>query len=206
MWELIKVGGWVMIPIILSSILAVAIVIERLWVLRVERIAPVGTVAELWREYTLGRLSDARLRGLQQGRPLERIAAAALRQPQMAESQLRVGMEEAGRNEAYHLKRYLNTLGTIAAVSPLLGLLGTVFGMIDVFAAIDVGDRANTAALAGGIGQALVTTGAGLSVAIPALVAHRYLRGRVDMLTQQLEREALRLIALITRERAEKDK
>ncbi len=200
-----NVGGWVMIPIILASIIAVAIVIERLWVMRVQRIAPAGLVAGLWREYTLGQLSDARLRALQQGLPLERIAAAALTQPDLAQSQLRAGMEEAGRDEAYQLKRYLNTLGTVAAVSPLLGLLGTVFGMIDVFAAIDVGDRTNTAALAGGIGQALVTTGAGLSVAIPALVAHRYLRGRADMLTQQLEREALRLMALITRGSVQKD-
>lgn len=199
MWELINVGGWVMIPIIVSSVIAVAIVIERLWVLRPQSIAPSGLVADLWREHTLGQLGDSRLRALQQGLPLERIAAAALAQPQADASQLRTLMEEAGRDEAYTLKRYLNTLGTVAAVSPLLGLLGTVFGMIDVFAAIDIGDRTNTAALAGGIGQALVTTGTGLSVAIPALVAHRYLRGRVEMLTQQLEREALRLLALMTR-------
>ena len=191
-----------MIPIILSSIIAVAIVIERLWVLRLQRIAPSGLVADLWREHTLGQLNGSRLRALQQGAPLERIAASALAQPNAGSSQLRTRMEEAGRDEAYSLKRYLNTLGTVAAVSPLLGLLGTVFGMIDVFAAIDIGDRRDTAALAGGIGQALVTTGAGLSVAIPALVAHRYLRGRVEMLTQHLEREALRLMALMTREKA----
>ncbi len=198
MWELINVGGWVMAPIILSSMIALAIVLERLWVLRLSRIAPSGLIADLWREQTVGRLDASRLRALQQGLPLERIAAAALAQPNASADALRTAMEEAGRDEAYSLSRYLNTLGTVAAVSPLLGLLGTVFGMIEVFAAIDLGDRTNTAALAGGIGQALVTTGAGLSVAIPALVAHRYLRGRVQMVTQHLEREALRLSRLMT--------
>ena len=205
MWELIQVGGWVMVPIILSSIIAVAIIIERLWVLRVERVAPSGLVAEIWREYTTGRVDEARLRALLQGTALERVIAAAFSQSAVDSARLRLAMEEAGRSEAHVLGRYLNTLGTIAAITPLLGLLGTVFGMIEVFAAIDMGSRADTAALAGGIGQALVTTGAGLSIAIPALVAHRYLRGKVDLLTQCLEQEALRLLGLIERQ-SEADK
>lgn len=199
MWELISAGGWVMAPILVCSILAVAIVTERLWLLRPARIAPSGLVPTLWEAFAGRRVDEVELRRLQGDSPLGEVLASVLMQYAADPLAMRERAEEAGQQAVYSLSRYLNTLGTIASITPLLGLLGTVFGMIDVFAAIDAGRTAEARALAGGIGQALITTGAGLTIAIPSVIAHRHLRGQVEMLTRDLERETSKLIALLER-------
>ncbi|MEX0386220.1 MotA/TolQ/ExbB proton channel family protein [Spiribacter onubensis] len=199
MWELINAGGWVMAPIIACSILAVAIVAERLWVLRGTRVAPAHLVPEVWRLHTLRGLDTVALRRLRAGSPLGRVVAAGITHAHHPRAEMLERIEEVGRIEAMGLERYLNTLGTIAAITPLLGLLGTVIGMIDVFSTIDATGLGDNRALAGGIGEALITTGAGLTVAIPAVVAHRYLRGRVNRLIVGIEREALKLADVISR-------
>ena len=188
-----------MAPIIVCSILAAAIVAERLWVLRRPRVAPIHLVPEVWRLYTVSGLDAVALRRLRAGSPLGRVVAAGISHAHQPRAEMLERIEEVGRIEALGLERYLNTLGTIAAITPLLGLLGTVIGMIDVFSTIDTTGLGDNRALAGGIGEALITTGAGLTVAIPAVVAHRYLRGRVNRLIVGIEREALKLAEVIAR-------
>lgn len=199
MWELIGTGGWVMAPIILCSILAIAIIIERAWILRSRRVAPADLVPEVWRLVAIDALGPVNLRRLRAGSPLGRVIAAGVSHADGPRSAMLERIEEVGRVEAMQLERHLNTLGTIAAVTPLLGLLGTVIGMIDVFSAIDAQGLGDNRALAGGIGEALITTGAGLSVAIPSVAAHRYLRGRANRLIVAIEREALKLADVLTR-------
>ncbi len=199
MWELITAGGWVMLPILLCSIIAVAIVAERLWCLQPERIAPADLLQAVWRQRTLGQLDDAAKRRLKTQCALGRIMVTAIDYSDANGALMRERIEETAQVEARQLDRYLNTLGTIAAITPLLGLLGTVLGMINVFSAIDAGQAAAYSSLAGGIGEALVTTGAGLMIAIPSVVAHRYLRGRVNQIIYRLEHEAIRFAELIER-------
>lgn len=188
-----------MAPIILCSILAIAIIIERAWILRSRRVAPADLVPEVWRLVATDALGPVNLRRLRAGSPLGRVIAAGVSHANGPRSAMLERIEEVGRVEAMQLERHLNTLGTIAAVTPLLGLLGTVIGMIDVFSAIDAQGLGDNRALAGGIGEALITTGAGLSVAIPSVAAHRYLRGRANRLIVAIEREALKLADVLTR-------
>lgn len=199
--ELIKAGGWVMWPILLASVIAMAIVVERFWSLQRKRIAPENLVAQVWQWLRSGQLDEARLQALRAGSPLGRILAAGLVNRRHERHVIRESIEEAGRLIVYELERYLNTLGTIAAVSPLLGLLGTVFGMIQMFGALKTSGAGDPAELAGGIGQALVTTAAGLLVAIPALYFYRYFRGRVDALVITMEQEAIKLVEVLQGER-----
>ncbi len=194
-----RIGGWVMVPIVGCSILAIAIMLERAWILREPRVAPADLVPEVWRLHTVSGLDPVALRRLRAGSPLGRVIAAGISHAHQPRREMLERIEEVGRIEALGLERYLNTLGTIAAITPLLGLLGTVLGMIDVFSTIDASGLGDNRALAGGIGEALVTTGAGLTVAIPTVVAHRYLRGRVNRLIVAIEREALKLAEVISR-------
>ena len=194
-----------MAPIIVCSITAAAIVAERLWVLRRPRVAPIHLVPEVWRAHATGGLDSVALRRLRAGSPLGRVVAAGITHAGQPRAEMLERIEEAGRSEALALGRYLNSLGTLAAITPLLGLLGTVIGMIDVFSAIDRAGLGDNRALAGGIGEALITTAAGLSVAIPTLVAHRYLRGRVSRLIVDIEREALKLADVVARNKPSGD-
>jgi biopolymer transport protein ExbB len=194
-----RIGGWVMVPIAGCSVLAIAIILERVWILREPRVAPPDLVPEVWRLVTTDSLGPVNRRRLRAGSPLGRVIAAGLGHAGLSRAERLERIEETGRVEAQALERHLTTLGTIAAVTPLLGLLGTVIGMIDVFAGIDAGGLGNHRALAGGIGEALVTTGAGLSVAIPSVAAHRYLRARAGRLIMALEREALKLADALAR-------
>jgi biopolymer transport protein ExbB len=194
-----------MAPIILSSILAIAIVIERIWILRDTRVAPAQLVPEVWRLVATDSFGPVSLRRLRAGSPLGRVIAAGLSQAGGSRARMLERIEETGRIEAMQLERHLNTLGTIAAVTPLLGLLGTVIGMIEVFSTIDADGLGDNRALAGGIGEALVTTGAGLIVAIPTVAMHRYLRGRANRLIIDIEREALKLADVLTRNTAVTD-
>ncbi|HKJ95462.1 MAG TPA: MotA/TolQ/ExbB proton channel family protein, partial [Gammaproteobacteria bacterium] len=177
MWELIKSGGWLMVPIIACSIVALALIGERLWALQRRRVIPKHLVAQVWHKVKNNVMDSAQLRELRASSPLGRVIAAGLVNMHHDREIMMESIEDTGRHEAHALERYLNTLGTIASISPLLGLLGTVIGMIHVFGTITAEGLGNAGALAGGISQALLTTAAGLVVAIPSLMAYRYFRG-----------------------------
>ena len=183
-----------MVLIMLSSILVLAICIERLYTLNARKIAPPHLLATVWKQLKRGELDAAKLRTLRQSSPLGRILAAGLGNAYHGREVMKESIQEAASHVVHDLERYLNTLGTIAAVAPLLGLLGTVVGMIEVFAEIMAQGTGNASALAGGISQALVTTAAGLTVAIPALVMHRYFVGRIDGIVIELEQETIKLV------------
>lgn len=198
MLEIIKSGGWLMAPIILCSIIAAGIIIERLWSLQAKRVIPEHLVAKVWHHLKEGTLTDEAVRNLQASSPLGQVLAAGLMNRDRSRDLVKEVVEDTGRHVAHELDRYLNTLGTIAAISPLLGLLGTVVGMIEVFAVITVRGVGDPGALAGGISQALITTGAGLSVAIPALIGYRYLRGKVNDHVVRMEQEAIKLVEALS--------
>ena len=194
MVEIIKAGGWLMLPIILSSILAIAIIIERFWTLSATRISPRYTLGQVWTWIKNNELDAAHLRELRLASPLGQILAAGLVNAKYGRSAMTESIEQAASLVVHDLERYLNTLGIIAAITPLLGLLGTVFGMIQVFSEIMVQGTGDPGALAGGISQALITTAAGLCVAIPAYMFHRMFMRRVDTLVLNLEQESIKLV------------
>ena len=197
MFEIIKAGGWIMAPLILCSIIAIAIVAERLWTLQTSRVAPEHLAAQVWHWIRNGEFTEERMHALRNGSPLGRLLAIALVHRTSEREVFNDAVSDAGRHITHELDRYLITLGSIATISPLLGLLGTVMGIMKVFAAISQVGLGNPTALAGGISQALITTVVGLLVAIPAYVAHRYLRGRVDDLVVSMERETMRLMGAL---------
>ena len=199
MFEIVKSGGIVMVPIILCSILAVAITLERLWTLRGPKVVPEELTDKIWQWVENRALSDKQIMALQQHSPLGRVLAAGLTNRHRDRVVMMEAIEDAGRHVMHDLERYLNTLATIASISPLLGLLGTVTGMIRTFRAITLAGVGNPSAMASGIAEALITTAAGLIVAIPALVAYRYLRGKVDALVIDMEKESLKLVQAIDR-------
>ncbi|MEJ2515275.1 MAG: MotA/TolQ/ExbB proton channel family protein [Gammaproteobacteria bacterium] len=199
MIEIIKAGGWLMLPILLCSIIAAAIIIERLWTLQPGRVIP-RELAQKVRAWARDRRLDERhLQALAANSPMGAILAAGLAKRETSRDLMKEAIEDTGRRVVHELERYLNTLGTIAAISPLLGLLGTVIGMVKVFSAITVAGVGNPSVLAGGISEALITTAAGLSVAIPSLIGYRYLRGRVDALVVEMEKEATELVDALHR-------
>ena len=149
---------------------------------------------QVWQWAKAGQLNEARIRELRMGSPLGRILAAGLVNRDQARELMKEGVEDVGRHVVHELERYLNALGTIASVTPLLGLLGTVIGMIKVFTVITVQGIGDPGVLAGGISEALITTAAGLTVAIPSLMFHRYFRGRIDELVVTMEQEALKML------------
>jgi biopolymer transport protein ExbB len=203
MLEIVQAGGWLMLPIIAGSVIAVAIILERLWTLQQRRVVPANVTAEVWDLVQSGQLDQQHVQRLQESSPLGQVLATGLNYRNAPREVLKEAIEDVGRHVVHDLERYLNTLGTIAAISPLLGLLGTVSGMIRAFTAITTQGVGDPTVLAGGISEALITTAAGLGVAIPALIAHRYLRGRVDSLVVNIEKESIRFIeALLHQQRA----
>jgi biopolymer transport protein ExbB len=194
MLEIVRAGGWLMLPIILCSIGAAAIILERLWTLKQDRVLPRDLTAQVWQLVKSDQLTRDHIDRIQRDSPLGRILAAGLVNRDRERNELKESIEDTGRHVVHELERYLNPLGTIAAITPLLGLLGTVIGMVKVFAAITTHGVGNPGVLAGGISEALITTAAGLSVAIPALMGYRYLRGRVDGLVVEMEKEAMKLV------------
>ncbi len=201
MLEFVKAGGWLMLPILLCSVIALAIVLERFWTLRRQRIAPDNLVERVWQWARQGQLDGRRIKALQESSPLGRILAAGLVNRHHSREIMKESIEDVGRHVVHQLSRYLNTLGTIAAITPLLGLLGTVLGMIDVFAVITTQGVGDPTQLAGGISKALITTAAGLSVAIPSLIFYRYFRGVLDSLVVSMEEEALKMVEVLEGER-----
>ena len=197
MLEMMKAGGPLMWPILFCSILALAIVIERFWSLQTRRVAPKNLVAQVWQWEKVGHLDARRIQDLRRGSALGRILAAGLVNRRHDREVMKESIEEVGRHVVHDMERFLNTLGTIAAISPLLGLLGTVVGMIQVFSVITTQGVGDPSLLAGGISQALLTTAAGLTVAIPALIFHRFFRGRIDELVVTMEQEAIKMVEVM---------
>jgi len=195
--ELIKAGGLLMWPILACSVISLAIIIERFWSLQQKRIAPKHLVAQVWQWAKVGHLDNKRIQNLRISSPLGRILAAGLVNRSHEREVMKESIEEVGRQIAHSLERFLTTLGTIASISPLLGLLGTVIGMIKVFAVITTHGVGDASILAGGISEALLTTAAGLSVAIPTLMFHRYFRGKVGDLVMTMEQEALKMVEVM---------
>lgn len=198
---MVQAGGWLMLPILLCSVIALAIVGERFWSLQTKRITPPNLVAQVWQWHKSGSLDDEHIQALAKNSPLGRILAAGLVNRHHPREIMKEAIEDVGRQVVHELDRYLNTLGTVAAVTPLLGLLGTVIGMIKVFAAITAHGVGNPGVLAGGISEALITTAAGLSVAIPSLIFYRYFRGKVNGLVLKMEEEALKMLDVMHGER-----
>ena len=192
-----KAGGWLMLPIIACSIVALAIVIERFWTLQKERVTPKYLAAKIWQWSKDGKLDENRIMQIRKSSPLGRVLASGLLNQKYDREIMKESIEETGRHVAHELQRFLNTLGTIAAISPLLGLLGTVIGMIQVFSVITSVGVGDPGELAGGISKALITTAAGLCVAIPSLVFVRYFRRRVDGLVVGMEEEAIKLVEVM---------
>ena len=197
MFEIVKAGGIVMVPIILASIVAAAIFLERLWTLQQGRVVPAELTEKVWKWVEQGQISEKHIHALQQNSPLGKILAAGLANRHRSRDVINQGIEDTGRHVIHELERFINTLGTIASVSPLLGLLGTVLGMIRTFNVIRADGIGDPAAMAGGIAVALITTASGLIVAIPALLGYKYLRGRVESLVVQMEKEAMKLVSAI---------
>src|SRR3954470_7496193 len=186
MWEIVRAGGPLMWPIIVCSIAAAAIVLERLWTLQDRRVLPRELTQKVWQLIEQNQIHDKVIQALEQSSPLGRVLAAGLANRHRSREVMMERLEDTGRHVIHELERFLNTLGTIAAVSPLLGLLGTVVGIIRAFNAINAGSMGDPRLLSGGIAQALITTAAGLCVAIPSLIAYRYLRGRVDRIVVEI--------------------
>lgn len=194
MYELLLAGGWLMLPILGCSVAMVAIAIERTWALRPGRVVPSELLGRVWHRVRVGDFNSDGLMELRESSPLGRILAAGLSNAGHGRDVMRGSIEEAATQVVHELERYLAPLGTIASITPLLGLLGTVIGMIKVFSAIMLQGTGNPGALAGGISEALITTAAGLTVAIPAMVLHRYFERRVDSLVIEMEEQAVRLV------------
>jgi biopolymer transport protein ExbB len=194
MFEIVKAGGPVMVPIILASIIAAAIFLERLWTLQQRRVLPAELTDKVWKWVEQRQIQDKHILALQQNSPLGKILAAGLANRHRERAIIKEAIEDTGRHVVHELDRFIGTLGTIASISPLMGLLGTVVGMIRTFNAIQTEGVGDPAALGGGIAEALITTAAGLTVAIPALLAYKYLRGRVESLVIQMEKESIKLV------------
>lgn len=201
MFEIIVSGGWLMLPIILCSIITIAVTIERFWTLNPNKIAPRNQLGQVWNWIQTNQMDAEKLKELRRSSPLGRILAAGLSNSRHGREIMKDSIEEAASQVIHEMERFLNTLGTIASVSPLLGLLGTVFGMIEVFNQIVLQGSGNPGALAGGISVALITTAAGLCVAIPAMLSHRFFLRRVDTLVVTMEQEAVKLVDALHSER-----
>ncbi|GAB2516854.1 MotA/TolQ/ExbB proton channel family protein [Lysobacter humi (ex Lee et al. 2017)] len=199
MLELVKAGGWPMIPLLLLSALALALIVERAWTLRRTRVLPprLGDEVRVWA--ARGNLDPAHIDSLRATSPLGALLASVLDMRQRPREHMRERVEDVGRHLVHRMERYLNTLGTIAAAGPLLGLFGTVVGMIQMFLGILDHGIGDVNQLAGGIGKALVCTAAGMIVAIPALIAHRWFRGRIAEYIVDMEHEAILLMDVVER-------
>lgn len=199
MFELLKAGGFLIWPILLCSVIALAIVIERFSSLSKKNVAPPAITEKVGKLLKKGTLDTNVISEIEDHSPLGRVLAAGLKNPNQHRVVVKEAVEEAGRHVVHDLEKHLQTLGTIAAVTPLLGLLGTVIGMIKVFSAITTFGVGDPQALAEGISEALVTTAAGLSVGIPSLMFHRYFRGKVNELTVDMEQQALKFMKILQR-------
>ena len=201
MLEIIKAGGWVMGPLIMCSVFALAIIAERFWTLRESRVAPKNLVAQVWQWEKTGHLDVRRIADLRRSSPLGKILAAGLLNRKHSREVMKESIEDVGRHVAHELERFLDILGTITAMSPLLGLLGTVLGIIKIFSTIMTHGIGDPNMMAGGIAEALIDTVTGLSIAIPSMFFYRYFHSRVDALVITMEQESLKMVEIIKGQR-----
>ncbi|MCC7082658.1 MAG: MotA/TolQ/ExbB proton channel family protein [Burkholderiales bacterium] len=196
MWQVIQAAGWPIWPLIFASVIALGIIGERAWSLRNRAVAPPDLLAQVVQELQQAGASGQLIARLNQGSPLGRILAAGLRNVKASRELMRESIEEAGRAVTYDLDRFLTTLGTIASMSPLLGLFGTTVGMIEMFSA-QTPSGLNPVQLAHGISVALYNTAYGLVVAIPSMIFYRHYRAKVDALVISMEQQAVRLVDIV---------
>lgn len=201
MESIVFAGGWLMLPLVLCSIVVIAISVERFWTLDPKKITPKQQLPQVWAWIKNNQITPERLKDLQKSSELGKILAAGLSNSKNGREVMKDSIEEAASQVVHSMERYTGVLGTIAAVAPLLGLLGTVLGMIKVFVAIELQGTGNAGALAGGISEALITTAAGLVVAIPAMISHRFFLRRIDSLAVVMEQECIKLIDALHSER-----
>ncbi len=207
MFELIVSGGWLMIPIIGCSVLSLAICLERMWELRANKIAPPDLMNNVLSWLKSGAMTAERMKEVKNGSPLGRIFVSGLQNARHGRDVMKESIQETATQVVHELERFLTALGTIASVAPLLGLLGTVIGMIKVFTEIMIQGTGNASVLAGGISEALITTASGLAVAIPTLIFHRHFQRKVDSLVVEMEQQTIKLVEVVHGEREiEQDK
>ena len=197
MIELVKAGGWPMIPLVLLTLLAVAIIAERFWTLRRTEVLPQGLGEEVRNWARRGQMEQQHIESLRATSPLGELLAAALDGRHQPRDVIRERVEDTGRRIVHRMEKYLNTLGSIASAGPLLGLFGTVVGMIQMFLVIGNHGVGDVNQLAGGIGKALVCAATGMIVAIPALMFHRYFKGRINGYVVEMEHEAAQLLDVL---------
>lgn len=196
MFAIIQAAGWPIWPLLIASIIGLALIIERLVYLRRARILPDKLLAEVVRVYQHGRLNEDVIDKLEQNSPLGQVLAAGLRNLDAPREVMKEAIEESGQAVAHRLERYLTTLGTIASLAPLMGLFGTVIGMIEIFGSQNAVGT-NPAQLAHGISTALYNTGFGLLIAMPALAFYRHFRALVDSFVVELEQQAIRFVDVV---------
>jgi biopolymer transport protein ExbB len=195
MFELFRAGGPLMWIILLCSLVALTIIFERILTLRTKQVAPESLRKQIIDLARSGKVTEDKIDVVRKHSPLGKVFAAGLDNLQYGPDAMREALEEAGKQVVHRLGRYLNTLGTIASITPLIGLLGTVIGMIKVFTAITASGVGDPTVLSGGISEALITTAAGLSGGIPCFMFYRHFRGRLSELAVVLEENALALLA-----------
>ena len=194
MLELVQSGGLLMWPLIACSVVVMAISIERYFALSSSKIAPRGLLGQTWRTVSADKMNGAEIKKLKANSPLGKLLAAGLINAGHGREVMKDSIEEAAGEVIHDMERYLNALGTVAVITPLIGLLGTVIGMIKVFQEITLHGTGDAAILAGGISEALMTTASGLAVAIPALILHRYFLRKIDDIVVLLEQESVKLV------------
>jgi biopolymer transport protein ExbB len=197
-FEILKAGGWGMVPILACSAVGLAIVLERFWTLRRSAVLPPGLGEQVRSWAHSQQVSPSHIQALRENSPLGELLAGALDVRNRSRAEIKERIEDTGRHVVHDLERYLNSLGTIALIGPLLGLLGTVLGLIRMFLAVMVSGVGDPMKMAGGIGEALVCTASGLVVAIPAYILHRYFRSRVRSYVVQMEKQATALLEELT--------
>jgi biopolymer transport protein ExbB len=197
---LIEAAGWPIYLLLVASLVAVTLITERSLFLRHKKIVPPTLIDEVVQELKQRGVSQQMLARLSEGSPLGKVFAAGLKNIKSAPEVMKESIEEAGRGAAHDLERFLTTLGTIASISPLLGLFGTVIGMIEIFGSQNAGGAA-PAELAHGISVALYNTAFGLIVAVPSMIAYRHFRAQVDSLTIEMEQQAIKLVEVVHGER-----
>ncbi len=200
MFTIVEAAGWPIWFLIVASVVAVALIAERMMFLREKNIVPAGLLDETVKELKQSGVTPQMLNKLGEGSPLGRVLAAGLRNVKSSPNIMKEAIEEAGRTTTHEMERFLTTLGTVASISPLLGLFGTVVGMIEIFGAQNAGG-ANPAELAHGISVALYNTAFGLIVAVPSMIFYRHFRAKVDSLTFEMEQQAIKLVEIVHGER-----
>lgn len=196
MFAIIEAAGWPIWFLLIASVIGMALIIERLWYLRSNKIVPKGLLGEVTQVYREGKVNEETIEKLEQNSPLGVVFAAVLRSEGLPRDEMRASIEETGRGMAHQLERFLTTIGTIATLSPLMGLFGTIVGMIEIFGS-QTAAGANPVQLAQGISIALYNTGFGLLIAMPTLVFYRHFRALVDGFLVEMEMQAIKLVDVV---------